>query len=164
MPLVKLSVKNDQTPSEFLWCLHELSDSPLLKNIFFSHLPQNVQTILFTGLETNTVDQIASMADKILEFPGQLAAPKSETQVLSIAVKPNTVSTGNILQRLDTLTQRMDKLIPILVLLIVRVITKDTVGTMTDLETRPVPVLRPVNTRNSQGTSFGRFGHNTFFQ
>lgn len=47
---------------------------------FFLVFPnsQNVQTIFITCLELNSIDQIASMADKILEFSGRLTSLKSE--------------------------------------------------------------------------------------
>ncbi|XP_014775824.1 uncharacterized protein LOC106873111 [Octopus bimaculoides] len=67
----------DRTPSEFLRHLRELSgertDAPLLCKIFFSRLPFHVRTILATALDAYTVDQVATMADKILEFSAQPA-------------------------------------------------------------------------------------------
>ncbi|XP_014779219.1 uncharacterized protein LOC106875535 [Octopus bimaculoides] len=57
----------DRTPTEFLTLLRDLSgestDAPLLRKIFFSRLPLHVQTILATAFESNTVDQVATMAD-----------------------------------------------------------------------------------------------------
>lgn len=92
MTLMKEEHLGDRSPSEFLRQLRELSDSsvdysPLLKKIFFSHLPQHVQTIFATGLEVNPVDFIALMADKILEFSSGLAIPKPTPEVLVISVK-----------------------------------------------------------------------------
>ncbi|CAI9742407.1 Hypothetical predicted protein [Octopus vulgaris] len=67
----------DRKPSQFLWHLCELSDTTednlLLWKLFFSQLPPNVQTILATAVDINTVDQLATMADKILEFAFQPA-------------------------------------------------------------------------------------------
>ncbi|CAI9729990.1 Hypothetical predicted protein [Octopus vulgaris] len=62
----------DRMLSQFLQHLCELSDmtedNSLLWKLFFSQLPPNVQTILVTMVDTNTVDQPATMADKILGF------------------------------------------------------------------------------------------------
>ncbi|XP_029634954.1 uncharacterized protein LOC115210491 [Octopus sinensis] len=107
----------DKTPSQFLRCLRELSgnfaDAPLLRKIFFSMLPANLQAILATALESNSVDQIATMADKTLEFSGQ---PKSRgmcvcTETPSTAsVSASSLSPDTISDKIDALTRRTDEL------------------------------------------------------
>lgn len=71
MTLMEDEQLSDRKLSEFLQRLRELIDSPsddavLLKKIFFARLP-----ILSIGLEANSIDQMAAMADKILEFSSQ---------------------------------------------------------------------------------------------
>eukprot|EP00106_Octopus_bimaculoides_P007593 XP_014775035.1 PREDICTED: uncharacterized protein LOC106872526 [Octopus bimaculoides] len=68
----------DRTPFEFLRWLRELSDTPLednplLRKLFFSRLPLNVQSILATMVNSNLLSQIATMADKIIAFTVQPA-------------------------------------------------------------------------------------------
>ncbi|XP_029644577.1 uncharacterized protein LOC115218783 [Octopus sinensis] len=97
----------DRTPSEFLRRLRELSgnasDAPLLRKIFFSRLPAYIQTVLATGLETNTVDQIATMADKMVEFAVQ---PSSRSACA--CSQTSSASIEGLSKLIETLTKRMD--------------------------------------------------------
>ncbi|XP_052829858.1 uncharacterized protein LOC128249674 [Octopus bimaculoides] len=105
----------DRTHSEFLRHLRELSgestDAPLLRKIFFSRLPSHVRTILATALHTNTVDQVATMADKILEFstqPAHGACLSSEAS--SIASHKSSPSYDVFADKLEELTRRVNDL------------------------------------------------------
>ncbi|XP_029636862.1 uncharacterized protein LOC115212163 [Octopus sinensis] len=107
----------DRIPSQFLRRLRELSgdstDAPLLRTIFFSRLPSNIRTILATALEHNTMDQISTMADQILELSGQPSSCGACvcTEAPSTAsVKSYPVSHDAIFDKLDAFTRRMDKL------------------------------------------------------
>ena len=65
--------QGDRKPTEFLRPLLELSDmvaenAPMIKRLFFSRLPSEVQRILAPTLEVNSVEHLANMADNILEF------------------------------------------------------------------------------------------------
>lgn len=95
----------DRTPSRFLRRLRALSDSPfntstLLKHIVSLRLPLNVQTILATGLETNSTDQVASMTAKILEFSGCSTSLKSEPEASATTSKSDTASSSDFLQKI----------------------------------------------------------------
>ncbi|XP_014787952.1 uncharacterized protein LOC106881938 [Octopus bimaculoides] len=108
----------DKTPSGFLRRLREVSDtSPednsLLRKLFFSRLPLNVQSILATVVDSNSLDQLATMVDKIIEFTVQPAPHHtcSDTAVASsTTVKPTPLSHDDILERVDALARRMDTL------------------------------------------------------
>ncbi|CAI9729979.1 Hypothetical predicted protein [Octopus vulgaris] len=93
----------DRTPSEFLRRLRELSgnasDAPLLRKIFFSRLPAYIQTVLATGLETNTVDQIATMVEFAVQPSSRSACACSQTSSASIE---------GLSKLIETLTKRMD--------------------------------------------------------
>ncbi|XP_029636200.1 uncharacterized protein LOC115211691 [Octopus sinensis] len=101
----------DRTPSQFLRHLRELSgnaaDVPLLRKIFFSRLPAHVQTMLATALESVSVDQIATMADKVLEF----SRPSPSRGLYACIEPPLTPPTNDKLaEKIDALTQRIDDL------------------------------------------------------
>ncbi|XP_029635376.1 uncharacterized protein LOC115210759 [Octopus sinensis] len=102
----------DRTPSQFLCHLRELSgnaaDAPLLWKIFFSRLPAHMQTMLATALESVSVDQIATMADKILEFSG----PSPSRGLYACTEPPPTPSPtkNSLAEKIDALTQRIDDL------------------------------------------------------
>ncbi|XP_029652553.1 uncharacterized protein LOC115225747 [Octopus sinensis] len=102
----------DRTPSQFLRHLREPSgnaaDAPLLQRIFFSRLPADMQTMLATVLVSVSVDQIATMADKILEFP----KPSPSRGLCACTEPPPTVSPtqNSLAEWLDTLTWRIDDL------------------------------------------------------
>ncbi|XP_036369742.1 uncharacterized protein LOC118768063 [Octopus sinensis] len=101
-----------RTPFQFLRHLWELSgnavDGPLLRRISFSRLPAHVQTMLATVLESVSVDQIATMADKILEFP----KPSPSRGLCACTEPPPTVSPtqNSLAERLDTLMWRINDL------------------------------------------------------
>ncbi|XP_029652274.1 uncharacterized protein LOC115225454 [Octopus sinensis] len=102
----------DRTPSQFLRHLRELSgnaaDAPLLRKIFFSRLPAHVQTMLATALESVSVDQIATMADKILEF----SRPSPSQGLYACTEPPPTPSPtkNSLAKKIDALTQRINDL------------------------------------------------------
>ncbi|XP_052830219.1 uncharacterized protein LOC128249776 [Octopus bimaculoides] len=98
----------DRMPSEFLRRLCELSDTPLednslLRKLFFSWLPPNVQSILATVVNSNLLNQLATMADKIIEFTVQPAPHHtcSDTVVASSTITKSFLSSYNDI--LDTL-------------------------------------------------------------
>lgn len=66
-------------------------------------------TILATGLETNSIDQIASMTDKILELSGRSTPLKSKPKANSTNSKTET-ATGDTEDRLDNLTKCLKEL------------------------------------------------------
>ncbi|XP_029639498.1 uncharacterized protein LOC115214442 [Octopus sinensis] len=97
----------DRTPSEFLRRLRELSgkaaDAPLLPKKFFSRLPAYIQTVLATALESNTVDHIATMADKMVEFAVQ---PSSRSAC--VCSQASSASFEGLSKQIESLTKRMD--------------------------------------------------------
>eukprot|EP00106_Octopus_bimaculoides_P013105 XP_014780547.1 PREDICTED: uncharacterized protein LOC106876498 [Octopus bimaculoides] len=101
----------DRMLSQFLRHLRELSDTAednsLLRKLFFSRLPPNVQTILTTAVDTNTVDQLAIMADKILEFAIQ-PAPRHVCSCSELSSAASSSSHDDILEKLAFLTHQMD--------------------------------------------------------
>ncbi|CAI9722318.1 Hypothetical predicted protein [Octopus vulgaris] len=84
-------------------------NSSLLRKLFFSQLPPNVQTILATAVDTNTMDQLATMADKILEFAIQ-PAPRHACSCSEISSAASSSLQDDILEKLASLTHRMDAL------------------------------------------------------
>ncbi|XP_014782578.1 uncharacterized protein LOC106878010 [Octopus bimaculoides] len=107
----------DRTLSQFLRRLSESSgdptDAPLLQQIFFSRLPSDIQMILAMALEYNTVDQIATMVDKILEFsrqPSSHGACVCSKAPLAASFNSSSLSHDAISDKLDVLTQWMDSL------------------------------------------------------
>ncbi|XP_029639542.1 uncharacterized protein LOC115214484 [Octopus sinensis] len=113
-----MNMWGDRTPSEFLRHLQELSvtpfeDNPLLRKLLFSHFPPNVQSILTTMANSNSLDQIATMKYKIIEFTVQPAPHHTSSD--PIVASPNTAKSPNlsrddILERVNTLTHCMDTL------------------------------------------------------
>ncbi|XP_014774470.1 uncharacterized protein LOC106872118 [Octopus bimaculoides] len=104
----------DRTPSEFLRHLRVLSgestDALLLRKIFFSRLPAHVRTILATALDANTIDQVATMADKILEFSAQPAYGACVSSEAS-SIASHKSSTFDVLaDKIDKLTRRVNDL------------------------------------------------------
>ncbi|XP_014772290.1 uncharacterized protein LOC106870655 [Octopus bimaculoides] len=108
----------DRTPSEFLRDLREFSntpleDNPLLRKLFYFRLPPNVQSILATTIDSNSHDQIATMADKIKVFTVQPAPHHTclDTVVASSSTtKSSPSSHDDILARVDTLARCIDTL------------------------------------------------------
>ncbi|XP_029651974.1 uncharacterized protein LOC115225165 [Octopus sinensis] len=98
----------DRTPSEFLRSLRASSggstDMPLFREIFFSKLPSSIRKIFDTALEDITVDQLATMADKVLEIYGH---PSSHS---AASDKSSPLSYDAISDKLDVLTRQMDAL------------------------------------------------------
>ncbi|XP_014773364.1 uncharacterized protein LOC106871428 [Octopus bimaculoides] len=94
----------DMMPSQFL----HLHDNLLLWKLF-SWLPPNVQIILVTAVDTNTMDQLATMADKILEFTIQ-PAPRHVCSCSEVSSAASSSSRDEIVEKLDSLTCRMDVL------------------------------------------------------
>ncbi|XP_036359014.1 uncharacterized protein LOC115212127 [Octopus sinensis] len=98
----------DRTPSEFLHWLRELSNIPLednllLRKLFSSCLPLNVQSILAT----------TAMVDKIIELTVQPALHHTCSDPLVASpttTKSPASSYDNILERVDALTCCMDTL------------------------------------------------------
>lgn len=68
-----------------------------------------MQAILAIGLETNSIDQIALMAEKMLEFFRRLVLLKSEPKTSATNSKFDTAS-SDILHKLDNLTKCLDRL------------------------------------------------------
>ncbi|XP_029651340.1 uncharacterized protein LOC115224557 [Octopus sinensis] len=93
----------DRTPPEFLRRLRELSgksaDAPLLWKIFFSRLPAYIQT----ALESNSVDQIATMADKMVEF-----AVRPSSRAACVCSETSANSIDGLSKQIESLTKRMD--------------------------------------------------------
>eukprot|EP00106_Octopus_bimaculoides_P003443 XP_014770885.1 PREDICTED: uncharacterized protein LOC106869595 [Octopus bimaculoides] len=108
----------DRTPYEFLHRLPEpsdtpLEDNPLLRKLFFSRLLPNVQSILATTADSNSFDQIATMADKIIEFTVQLTSHHTCSDPVvasSTTTKSSPSSHDNILERVNALARHMDTL------------------------------------------------------
>eukprot|EP00106_Octopus_bimaculoides_P003445 XP_014770887.1 PREDICTED: uncharacterized protein LOC106869596 [Octopus bimaculoides] len=102
----------DRTPSQFLRHLCKFSDTTeensLLRKLFF-WLPPNVQTILATAVDTNTMNQLATMADKILEFADQ-PAPHHFCSCSEVSSTASSSLHDDILEKLASLTCRMDVL------------------------------------------------------
>ncbi|XP_029635005.1 uncharacterized protein LOC115210542 [Octopus sinensis] len=103
-----------RTPSEFLRRLCELSDTPLennplLRKLFFSQLLPNVQSILATTVDSNSLDQIATIADKIIEFTVQHTC-SGPVVASSTITKSSPTLHDDILERIDALARRMDTL------------------------------------------------------
>lgn len=80
----------DRCPTEFLRWWKELSDSlaenaPIIYKKHFSHLPPEVQTMLVLTLEVNMVEQLATMADQILEFSSRTTVYSYLNQTVAVA-------------------------------------------------------------------------------
>ncbi|XP_029646249.1 uncharacterized protein LOC115220279 [Octopus sinensis] len=102
----------DRTPSEFLRHLRELSgkaaDALLLCKIFFSRLPAYIQTVLATAFESNTVDQIVTMADKMVEF-----AVRPSSRAACVCLETSANSIDGLTKLIKGLTKRMDAIFKI---------------------------------------------------
>lgn len=94
----------DKTP-EFLRRLRDLFDSPLLGKLFFSRQPSNMLSLLAPTMDACSLDQLAAMADQILEFSAQ-----STHSMVTSTTKPVSRSSQNILEPLEALRHRMNAL------------------------------------------------------
>ncbi|VDP39957.1 unnamed protein product [Schistosoma curassoni] len=72
----------------------------LLKQIFLSKLPQQVQAVL-VSFQNNALDELAASADRILEIT------KSTTEVFSVKEKPHTTQ-NDITELCHTLTRYLN--------------------------------------------------------
>lgn len=113
----------DRTPSQLLRRMRELAedappDSALLKQLFFSRLPPEVKAILAPMMETGTIDQLASSADKIMVFtkkPASFAIPQPHAEVSSFSPASTPDSNQSltslaILQAIERLSKEIQKL------------------------------------------------------
>ncbi|XP_052824337.1 uncharacterized protein LOC128247918 [Octopus bimaculoides] len=103
---------DDKTPSEFLRRIRELSDdtpadSVFVKKLYFSCLPTNVQTILANMVDTNTIDQIAASADKIMEFSHRPTIADSIIASSSSRQQPDNTNGDTMLKAIDGLTRQI---------------------------------------------------------
>ncbi|VDP58909.1 unnamed protein product [Schistosoma mattheei] len=73
-------------------------DEGILKQLFMSKLPQQVQTVL-VSFQNNALDELAASADRILEI-----TKSSNTEVFSVKEKPQTTQ-NNITELCHTLTR-----------------------------------------------------------
>ncbi|XP_014773237.1 uncharacterized protein LOC106871348 [Octopus bimaculoides] len=102
----------DRTPSEFLRRIRELSDNTpadsfFIKKLVFSCLPTNVQTILANMVDTNTIAQIASSADRIREFSQRPIAADSVIVSSSSRQQPDNENGDTTLKAIDGSTRQI---------------------------------------------------------
>lgn len=107
----------DRSLFQFLWCLRALSDSPLedsplLWKLFLSWLSPHVQSILVCTLNANSMDHIAAMANKIIEFSAQPATKVTSSNSLATATSQQScyLSPTDLLSKIDALTHQMNSL------------------------------------------------------
>lgn len=106
----------DRSPTQFLRRLRQLngdsdSNEGFLRKLFIDRLPALVTTILAPSLETNTLDQIATMGDKIMDFSngGSSSSPTPKSLIAS-ASKRDTSSKDELSRKLDILTEKLNTL------------------------------------------------------
>lgn len=132
--LMKKSHIGVRTPFEFLRHLRELSDSslkdsPVLSlgsNFFYRH-PPNIESILAPIVDASSIDQIATMADKVIEFrtPPATKTTSDGSLIASTSQQSSLPTSSELLNKIEALTRHMDpicqdcKLLTILTLSIV---------------------------------------------
>lgn len=107
----------DRKPSQFLRHLKSLagaslSDLNILKQLWLRRLPQNVQVILASQPEL-TVEQLASLADKITELTGQPNSVCSTAVVCESVPKvatPTQTMLANLTNKVEELTKIVNAL------------------------------------------------------
>ena len=121
--LLHNEVLGDRTASQLLRCMRQLidgteADEALLKQLFFSRLPTNVQAILAPMKNTSSTAQLAESADGILEISHPpLAAPIIAAPIINQRHMPCECSMELTKFRVDVersiaaLSSRMDQLI-----------------------------------------------------
>ena len=100
----------DRTPSQMLRRIQQLLgdmaprvDATLLRELFLQRLPSNVRMVLTPSAGALDLDQLAQLADRILE-----ASPP--TISATTADNPNTITTTQLATQVAQLTERLDKL------------------------------------------------------
>ena len=110
----------DCKPSQLLQHTWELledapADSTLIKQLFFSRLPQNVQEILALIVEINSVDHLVGSADRIVDITRQPASSATfqlpaEVSSFSSVSTHDTNQSLAILQAIEQLTKEVKRL------------------------------------------------------
>ncbi|CAE1251154.1 unnamed protein product [Acanthosepion pharaonis] len=88
------------------------ADSALIKQLFFSMLPQNVKAILAPMVEISSAHHLATSADRIVDILKQPAfsatlQPQAEFSSFSPASAHDTIQSLVILQALERLTKEL---------------------------------------------------------
>ena len=78
-------------------------DATLLRELFLQRLPSNVRMVLTPSAAALDLDQLAQLADRILE-----ASPPAISA--TTADNPNTITTTQLAAQVAQLTERLDKL------------------------------------------------------
>lgn len=74
-------------------------------------MPPNVQSILVPTLDASSLDQLATVADKIVEFSNQLAFKSVQDPVTATASTNSLVFlVVELTKKIDALTQKFDSL------------------------------------------------------
>lgn len=120
--LVHDELLGDRMPTELLCRMRELAedvpaDSALIKQLFISRLPSQVKAILAPMVEKQSVDTIAALADRVMEFsrgPTTAAIPQPQAEVFTHAAATGNASRDAtslaILDAIERLTKEVKKL------------------------------------------------------
>lgn len=100
----------DRTPSQLLRRMRQLlgdntMEDNLLKQLFLQRLPNNVQLILAPTSGKSTVEELASVADRVLEVtpaPGQVSAVRAATR--------ESADMAELRKMVSTLTEQVENL------------------------------------------------------
>ena len=117
--LVHDELLGDRMPSELLCRMRVLAedaptDSALIKQLFFLNLQPQVKAILTPIVEKSSVDVIASLADKVMDFtkgPITASIPQSQTEVSTFSTATGNTSQVAILDAMEQVTKEVRKLV-----------------------------------------------------
>jgi len=99
----------DRTPSQILQRIQQLlgdkapsMDTTLPRELFLQCLPANIQKVLTPSAEALELEQLAQLADRILEV--------SPTPIIATATADQTTTTTQLATQVAQLTEQLDKL------------------------------------------------------